>query len=421
MSMLEYLCKSSLTFNQKDIYLVVDKKYSAGQIIKDTLEALQSTSLNLTTIFIETPLLLKAISQIAQDRKHDDFLNSLLNDYNIDPAQLERDISLGLLNIFQGRYKAGAELIAGFPAILYNLPVVDETDNMSWVTSNPKYLERIIAQMSREDFKPDIIVPIAYGADRAGHVLAAAIGSDVLRVRYRKNHDDNDKTPIFIQSEDAIKKMVRGKRVLIYDEDSLTGNGVKVMATKLEKLGANIVKTAVSCVTNDTYSIEVDYVGGSPHLKFVSFDFDGVLHKSMIPGTLEPLGYNQASDFEPNYKMHEKLREYAQSGLVYIVTKRDVLDSPLLQEFVKLHHLPVRDIYFTNNKPKLPVLQQLNISKHYDDDKSMAGELRKAGIEFVYVNPFKGQFLKDLKWWLYYKKHRIEKRLYTLLHPGSVY
>ena len=41
----------------------------------------------------------------------------------------------------------------------------------------------------------------------------------------------------------------------------------------------------------------------------VSFDFDGVLHTSMIPGTLHPINFILPDTWKPNLKLHDILRK----------------------------------------------------------------------------------------------------------------
>ena len=127
--------------------------------------------------------------------------------------------------------------------------------------------------------------------------------------------------------------------------------------------------------------------------KIVSFDFDGVLHSSMHPGTIHPVDYEN-SDLDPRWDMHEKLRQEARSGHRIIVVSARCYDYPL-REFIENHDLPVSNIFVTCDKSKIPILKQYNVIRHYDDNRNMEWEVDDAideGIlhkdfEFIYVPP----------------------------------
>jgi len=117
----------------------------------------------------------------------------------------------------------------------------------------------------------------------------------------------------------------------------------------------------------------------------VSFDFDGVLHKSMYPGTIHPLDF-YASDLEPYEEMHRQLRKEAQSNDVIVVSARHRYGEmyDVMEEFINNYNLPVRDIYGTHGGPKRRLLEELGVIRHYDDH-DMTAELAGTGIEFILV------------------------------------
>lgn len=117
----------------------------------------------------------------------------------------------------------------------------------------------------------------------------------------------------------------------------------------------------------------------------VSFDFDGVLHCDIIPGTNHPINFWSA-DLTPYPAMIEKLKEEARNNKVIIVTARDYGDKvPSL--FVKNHNLPVSNVFCTDNGPKLATLQREKAIRHYDDSLRVKSELEGSNIEFVFVPP----------------------------------
>ena len=118
----------------------------------------------------------------------------------------------------------------------------------------------------------------------------------------------------------------------------------------------------------------------------VSFDFDGVLHLSMRPGTTDPSDAS-TSDLDPFRKMHEMMRKESRTRDIVVVSKRAKRHEGIMWEFIKNHNLPVKEIYTTDLGPKLPVLRQLGAIRHYDDSQEVGNELKGTEIEFVFVKP----------------------------------
>lgn len=123
--------------------------------------------------------------------------------------------------------------------------------------------------------------------------------------------------------------------------------------------------------------------------KKVSFDFDGVMHKSVIEGTIHPIHIWAHKSLEPFHEMHDALKEESKTNKIIIVTKRDQAHINVILDFLEMHGLEVEQVICTNNKEKLPYLLELNVSKHYDDEISIGKDLEANGIEFIPVYPFK--------------------------------
>jgi hypothetical protein len=118
----------------------------------------------------------------------------------------------------------------------------------------------------------------------------------------------------------------------------------------------------------------------------VSFDFDGVLHRDIYPGTHHPLDHNEPN-MTPNEPMHDKLREEARQNRIVITSARCPDTIPIMKTFLKSNGLSqyVTEIVATCNKPKLPELQRMKVIRHYDDHPRVGTELQGSGIEFVLV------------------------------------
>lgn len=119
----------------------------------------------------------------------------------------------------------------------------------------------------------------------------------------------------------------------------------------------------------------------------ISYDFDGVCHTSVIG--LDPINFVEPETWEPFLEMHEQLKIDAENHRIVIVTARPPVTNIFIQEFVDKYKLPVEEIFATDNMPKTPLLKDLQVIKHYDDNSGLQIPLRNAGIEFVLVDPKK--------------------------------
>lgn len=127
----------------------------------------------------------------------------------------------------------------------------------------------------------------------------------------------------------------------------------------------------------------------------VSFDFDGILHSSVIPNTLHPICYNRVHLWEPRYDMIDILLKEAETNEVYIVTSRNSENEPEIMEFVIMHDLPINGIICGDGFPKAPNLIKLGSIRHYDDDIELTEPLKRAGIEFIHSLPPRRKDLLD--------------------------
>ena len=121
--------------------------------------------------------------------------------------------------------------------------------------------------------------------------------------------------------------------------------------------------------------------------KNVSFDFDGVLHIDIIPGTLHPLR-SDTHLLTPNYKYIDLMFEEHRHNDIYIVSARPVLERYVLENFSSYHSLPVKEIHCTEG-PKKDVLLSLDVVRHYDDNYKMKDRLKDTNIEFIFVDNYK--------------------------------
>jgi uncharacterized protein len=108
-------------------------------------------------------------------------------------------------------------------------------------------------------FAPEIILPVGRGGYYPGTLIAHMLQAEVYPVRLSRRVNDEVKheSPQWILEPPAA---VAGKRALIVDEISSTGETIQMVKAKAESLGAAAVRSAV--LYSHSWGIGVpDYIG----------------------------------------------------------------------------------------------------------------------------------------------------------------
>jgi hypoxanthine phosphoribosyltransferase len=113
--------------------------------------------------------------------------------------------------------------------------------------------------VSVSQFQPEIILPIGRGGYYPGTLLAHLLRTEIYPVRVSRRVNDivSYKEPKWIISPPA---EVAGRRVLIVDEISSSGETILMVKAKAEALGASLVKSAVLYAHTQGASVP-DYIG----------------------------------------------------------------------------------------------------------------------------------------------------------------
>lgn len=110
---------------------------------------------------------------------------------------------------------------------------------------------------------------------------------------------------------------------------------------------------------------KIHKIADSEKIGIISFDFDDTLTKPEFSDE-EGMWISQG----PNEKWISKMRElYDEGNTIIIVTSRYDKDMEEVRHFVQEHNLPVSGIYNTNGADKAPLLEQLGVALHFDDDE----------------------------------------------------
>ena len=115
----------------------------------------------------------------------------------------------------------------------------------------------------------------------------------------------------------------------------------------------------------------------------VSFDFDGVLHQSMVEGTTHPDQFVSA-DLEPRPDIHKKVRSEAKKHSLVVVTARDHGSEKIVWEFLDKHLSGLfQEVYTTHGGSKVGILEKIGAIRHYDD-KDLTEDLKNSSVSFVH-------------------------------------
>ncbi len=113
--------------------------------------------------------------------------------------------------------------------------------------------------MATAEFAPEIIIAIGRGGFYPGTLIAHLLRTEIYPVRYTRRVNDVvlHEAPQWLLEPPAL---VKGKRILIVDEISSSGQTLLGARQKVEEMGAAVVRTAV--LYAHTWGVDVpDYIG----------------------------------------------------------------------------------------------------------------------------------------------------------------
>ncbi len=137
--------------------------------------------------------------------------------------------------------------------------------------------------------------------------------------------------------------------------------------------------------------IDENYRNETDDRPIISFDFDGVIHKSVIEGTTHPINYDKPNTWTPFEKMHSLLWELSEDYRIIVMTKRPEHMRKHTQYYIDAFGLPVEHLYCTGGMDKWDLLEELGAIRHYDDDEYMIDEYegnpKDSSVKLILVNP----------------------------------
>ena len=120
----------------------------------------------------------------------------------------------------------------------------------------------------------------------------------------------------------------------------------------------------------------------------ISYDFDGVLHTSVVPGTIHPVSFDDWESWQPNKTIFDQLNKEVEDGhTIIVVSSRNGYMIPDMNSYIRKYKLPIKDIFLTENDyiKKSFILESLDVIKHYDDNKDIKTEVESVGTQFVLI------------------------------------
>ena len=124
---------------------------------------------------------------------------------------------------------------------------------LSWVTfdGHVQALARAVARR----FGPEVVVGVAHGGVFVGGALASALGADFFPVRISRRsrvHPSKGKPRLF----GSMPRELKGRRVLIVDDVSATGETLKLAKKLAAKVGARSMRTATLVSRTEGYAAD---------------------------------------------------------------------------------------------------------------------------------------------------------------------
>ena len=131
-------------------------------------------------------------------------------------------------------------------------------------------------------------------------------------------------------------------------------------------------------------------------MAIISFDFDGVLHKSVIG--IHPINFDKPNTWTPFNKIHTLIRKLSKDNEIIILTMRNDWMRNWMQEFINMYDLPISRIYTCEEfdySPKRDILEKVGAIEHYDDNPEMVFEMIGSNVKFYLVNPETDEITKE--------------------------
>jgi hypothetical protein len=206
---------------------------------------------------------------------------------------------------------------------------------------------------------------------------------------YKKIQEIEGLHPYMTKKLDSKKEKIT-LNVIILDMDNELD-----LVDKLMKIGnafnilfdmelQSISESDVNDILNKNYLLAYNPVFN----KTISYDFDGVLHKSIRKGTIHPIDYWDYDNVEPNMELIEKINEQSKTHTIVVVTARHNDEVSDIWRFLKKYNINIYEVFTCNmNEVSKPyILKSIGAIQHYDDNKVIMKDVEKVGVVFNYVN-----------------------------------
>ena len=184
---------------------------------------------------------------------------------------LKHSIEDFCVETYSGKYRAAERTFSelDFPDELFDFPVVEHKDRISWASFKPLYSRRLIKKVWQEEKKechiPDWILMDGHDAYRPGIMIASAFHqSGVCAIRNAQDSKRDEVPRPLIREDEYIRVNFYGKDVVIVGEDVSTGRAVSSLYNFLIKTSRvrKIFTGAAIHIPGDYMDFELDFYGG---------------------------------------------------------------------------------------------------------------------------------------------------------------
>ncbi len=133
--------------------------------------------------------------------------------------------------------------------------------HVTWQCTHPGRIKQL-AEKVKEHYQPDIIIGAAYGAVRPGLLLAELLDTELEFIRYSRRRLEDTGAVFGPGEERALRTYIKGKKVLLFEEDVATGITLNTLEQYLTPLTKELRTAAIrvnwdSRYTPDFYTEEI--------------------------------------------------------------------------------------------------------------------------------------------------------------------
>ncbi|HPD80386.1 MAG TPA: hypothetical protein P5519_03850 [Spirochaetia bacterium] len=143
------------------------------------------------------------------------------------------------------------------PDIITNFVYTSQPDAYTWKGSNPELIKKLADSIMSKG-RPSLIIGAAHGALMAGLVLALYLDAPLWFLRFSM-FKRKDTGPVITEYDRTYLEHFKNADVLVFDEDSASGQTLRILEKSLSSMGLKLRTGAV--IRHGSSGFKPDHVG----------------------------------------------------------------------------------------------------------------------------------------------------------------